>query len=150
MKNIVNKLISGINTVVSKPFEAINSMFQKIHDLNILGVTPFSWLGTIKIPQIPMLAKGGIINTPTVAMLGEYSNARTNPEIAAPQSVIREIVSQGNDDVINVLIQIGRQIISTIEDKDLEVSIGDDVIASSAARGNRSYYNRTGKSLLAI
>jgi hypothetical protein len=37
--------------------------------------------------------------------------------------------------------------ISAIENQDMSVSIGDDVIARSANRGNQQYKNRTGKPL---
>lgn len=41
----------------------------------------------------PKLAEGGVIKKPTYAMLGEYSGASTNPEIAAPESKLRDIFS---------------------------------------------------------
>jgi hypothetical protein len=85
-----------------------------------------------------------------MALLGEYSGASTNPEIAAPRSMIQEIVNNGSAETNNILMQLGRQIITAIEDKDLEVTIGDDVIASSAARGNKAFYNRTGRQLITV
>lgn len=102
------------------------------------------------MPHIPTLAKGGIINSPTIAMLGEYANAASNPEIAAPESTLRSIVNDGNEGLIATFIQVGRQLMATIEDKDLSVTIGDDVIAASAARGNKSYFNRTGTNLITV
>ena len=66
-KSIVNLLITGINKVIKTPLDAVNKMLNKIHDVNILGVEPFKNLWSrnpIKIPVIPKLAKGGIINMP--------------------------------------------------------------------------------------
>ena len=60
-KTIVNKLISGINKVISVPFNAINKMLNKIHDIEILGVEPFKKLWSrdpLKVPQIPSLDVG--------------------------------------------------------------------------------------------
>jgi len=37
-----------------------------------------------------------------MAVLGEYAGARTNPEIAAPQSLLEGIINKGNDDLIDV------------------------------------------------
>lgn len=37
------------------------------------------------------LAQGGVIRRPTMAMVGEYPGAATNPEIVAPESKLREI-----------------------------------------------------------
>lgn len=63
-KTIVNAIISGINKVVAIPFNAINSILKKIHDINILGVKPFTFIKTFSVPQLPKLAKGGVINLP--------------------------------------------------------------------------------------
>lgn len=50
-------------------------------------------INSLKAPDIPALANGGVINKPTVALLGEYSGAKSNPEIAAPESKLRNIFS---------------------------------------------------------
>ncbi len=70
-KTIVNGIIKGINKVVSVPFNAINSVLSKIRNASIAGVTPFSGLGSISVPQIPLLAKGGVIDKATAAIFGE-------------------------------------------------------------------------------
>ena len=56
-------------------------------------------------------------------------------------------LQNSNADVISTLIQITQQLISTIEDIDNSVTIGDDDIANAAARGNNNYKRRTGKPL---
>lgn len=78
-KTIVNAIITGINKVVSIPFNAINSVLNGIRNINIMGVTPFTWIGTIKVPQIPKLAKGGIIAQPTMAVVGERGKEAVMP-----------------------------------------------------------------------
>lgn len=70
-KNIVNAIIKGINKVVSIPFNAINKVLKTLRDLEILGISPFGWVHTFDVPQIPLLAKGGVIDKPTLAMVGE-------------------------------------------------------------------------------
>ena len=40
---------------------------------------------------IPALAHGGVITSPTVALMGEYANARVNPEIVAPEKKLRDV-----------------------------------------------------------
>ena len=66
-KIIVNKLIDGINAIVSTPFNAINNMLNKIRNVSVLGVKPFAGLwgqNPISAPKIPKLAKGAIANMP--------------------------------------------------------------------------------------
>lgn len=59
--SIVNGIISGINWVVAIPFNAINSVLDGIRNVEILGWYPFSWIGSIYVPQIPYLARGGVL-----------------------------------------------------------------------------------------
>ena len=107
-------------------------------------------LGKKVLPAMPYLARGGILTTPTAAIMGEYPGARSNPEIATPQSLMYETVQRANGDLVTAFATMTRQVIAAIEDKDLNVSIGDEQIARSAQRGNTAYYNRTGKALLSI
>lgn len=70
-KSIVNAIIRGINGVVAIPFNAINGILQGIHDIDILGLHPFEWVGLISVPQIPYLAQGGYARGATNAVIGE-------------------------------------------------------------------------------
>ncbi len=78
-KTVVNALISGINTVVAIPFKAINTALSGLRSIEILGVKPFSWLSNISIPSIPYLAKGGILDSPTLSMIGEAGEEAVIP-----------------------------------------------------------------------
>lgn len=60
-KSIINALIDGINWVIRKPFDALNSILSKLHDFEFLSKHPFNWVHTINIPQIPHLAEGGFV-----------------------------------------------------------------------------------------
>lgn len=71
-KTVVNAIIGGINKVITIPFNGLNTILNKISGLDILGVQPFSWLTwRAPLPQIPLLARGGIVNRPTLAGIGE-------------------------------------------------------------------------------
>lgn len=70
-KTIVNAIIGGINKVISIPFKGINTVLSTIKGIEILGLKPFSWVGTIDVPQIPKLAKGGILTQSTLIEAGE-------------------------------------------------------------------------------
>ena len=59
---VVNAIIRGINKVIAIPFNAINSMLDKIQNISIAGVEPFSGLvSRLPVPEIPELAKGGVL-----------------------------------------------------------------------------------------
>lgn len=69
-KTIVNGIIKGINKVISVPFDAINAALRKIRDASFLGITPFKdKISEINIPQIPELARGGVLKKGQVGFL---------------------------------------------------------------------------------
>lgn len=98
-KAVVNALIKGINSVVRIPFDGINYALKKIRDIEILGLTPFSGIKTINVPQIPYLAQGAVLppNKPFMAMVGDQKNG-TNVE--APLATIQEAL-------VNALAEYG-------------------------------------------
>jgi hypothetical protein len=49
---------------------------------------------------VPAFAAGGVVSGPTLAMVGEYPGARTNPEVIAPLSELREMVGDNDEEII--------------------------------------------------
>lgn len=68
-EKVVNAIIEGINTVVAVPFNAINGFLSWLRDISIVGITPFSGINLISIPQIPLLAKGGVLKRGQIGFL---------------------------------------------------------------------------------
>mgnify|MGYP006908921867 CR=1 FL=1 len=64
--------------------------------------------------------------------------------------MMMETFLEAQGPLVDVVAQAASQVVAAIASKDLEGSIGDDVIASSAARGNRAYYNMTGSNLIGV
>ena len=70
-KVVVNGLIDGINYIISQTFWGLNNALENIHNVEILGVKPFEWVNTIDVPEIPKLAKGGVVEGGTPFIAGE-------------------------------------------------------------------------------
>lgn len=90
-KTVVNGLISGINTIVSKPFDAINKMLNTIRKAGVGKIKPFEKLwdkDPITVPKIPALAQGGYVkaNTPQLAMIGDN---RHYGEVVSPEDKLQ-------------------------------------------------------------
>lgn len=78
-KTIVNAIIDGINKVIAVPFKAINKTLSTLKGVDILGVKPFGWVKTFTIPEIPKLAKGGVVDGATLATIGEQGKEMIMP-----------------------------------------------------------------------
>ena len=146
LKSVINALIKGINKVVAIPFNGLNHALNKLKNVKILGHKPFSKLiGNISVPQIPMLAKGGVITSPTIAMMGEYAGAKTNPEIVTPQSILRETISSSNDELINALLSATARIIKAINDSNVTLEGDAKGMFKIIKKEADNYTYRTGK-----
>lgn len=154
LKGVFNGIINIIECALNFGIDAINVLIKALNKIDVPDWVPLIGGKGINIPtisriSIPRMASGGVIDSPTVALMGEYQGAGQNPEIVTPQALLQEIINNGNESVISTLIQMTKQLISTLEGLNMEVSIGDETIAKSANRGNKSYEKRTGKPLFA-
>ncbi len=68
-KTTVNAIIRGINKVISVPFNALNKILSNIKNISVAGVSPFSWVPTLSVPEIPQLAEGGVLERGQVGLL---------------------------------------------------------------------------------
>ena len=92
-KTVVNELIKGINRVVSIPFNGINDSLRWLRDLEILGITPFKSLKTISVPQIPLLADGGVVSSGQMFVANE-----AGPELVG--NIGRKTTVMNNDQIV--------------------------------------------------
>lgn len=158
-KGPLNLVIGLINTALGAIEGALNSVARALNRINIKipdwvpgfgGKTYGFNISTVQLVRLNYLANGGVLTEPTAAMMGEYPGAHNNPEIVTPENLMRQIVMEGNDDLADTFIAVGRQIVAAIQDNNLEIKIGDDVISAAAARGARDFKKRTGRSQFAI
>ena len=93
-KWVVNGLIKGLNAVVSIPFKGINTALNWIKGIEIVGIQPFADLKTINIPQIPLLAEGGVVDA------GQMFIAReAGPELVG--NIGRKTAVANNDQIVS-------------------------------------------------
>lgn len=91
VKDIFAGIMNGLGAVIKAPLNAVISLINgAISGLNKISVNIPSWVPGfggktfgVSIPKIPYLAKGGIIDSPTIAMVGEAGrkNLRSIEEI---------------------------------------------------------------------
>ena len=99
-KRIVNGIIGGINRVISVPFNAINNALDRIRNVNILGISPFSGLGSVSVPQIPLLAQGGILKKGQIGLL-EGSGAEAVVPLSQNRKWVRSVATEMLNQISN-------------------------------------------------
>ena len=92
------------------------------------------------LAAIPALANGGVLTSPQVVLAGEYSNARSNPEIVTPQNLMYDTFreAQDTDAVVNAIMAGVQQIVRAIQDGNVEIYVDGDGTATQN-RKNRMY-----------
>ena len=112
-KTVVNAIIRGINKVVAFPFNAINGFLDKLRNISILGVAPFSWIGSIGVPQIPELAEGGVLTSARLILAGEAGDEAIVPlerNTGWIRSVAEELAASDNDDLLHVVEELSEKL----------------------------------------
>lgn len=150
-KTIVNHLISGINKVVSTPFNAINGMLNKIHDISVLGKKPFSGLwdkDPVAVPEIPKLATGGYVkkNTPQLAMIGDN---RHQGEVVAPEDKLLAMANQaaelsGSGGMTTRVVELLETILSILEKLDLTLYVDGEKLSRNVVKNINKRTSATG------
>lgn len=127
--DIFGGIMDGLGAVIKAPLNAVISLINAaIGSLNKISVDIPDWIPGVggqkfgvKIPKIPMLARGGMIDSPTLAMVGEagYKEAVVPLDRDAKAlSMIADIlmenmasqpkqIQSGTDRPINITLQIG-------------------------------------------
>lgn len=148
-KKVVNAIISGINKVVSVPFNAINKVLDKIRGVSIAGISPFSNLGSISVPKIPLLAEGGILTQPTLNIAGE-----AGPEAIIPIDKLQTYISGAIEKTMQVVnLQALVYAIEDLANRTIELNINGQKFATATAgdtdtvNGNRVALSKRGLAL---
>ena len=121
----LNGVISMIESTINRAIRIINGAIGLINNLPILN-----WnLGTIPTLDLPRLAKGGVLYDETMFIGGEYSGARSNPEIVTPQSLMystmlkalrdSDLSGNNNDRPLQITVKVGESKLGQILLNDL-------------------------------
>lgn len=145
-------IINGINLLWSGIYRAIKGIVQVISGVaSVVGkLLGQDWSLSIpdEPPLIPKLAKGGLATAPTLAMVGDNRNAKTDPEVIAPLSKLKGMLDNGSDSEIVSLL---KEILAFLRNINPEFvgMVDSDVLYKCIVKKNKSNTNRTGVNALA-
>ena len=104
----------------------------------------------INIPQMRAFANGGVLNSPTLGLMGEYTGASNNPEIVTPQSLMRETMEDANASLINAIFAIGNQISKSVDDKNMDVYMDTAKVTRRITKEQTAQKKQMGTSLVMV
>ncbi|WP_312694121.1 hypothetical protein [Caproiciproducens sp.] len=143
-KDAMNGLVKGISSI-HIPTPHFNFGWESIKDYDNLAAKAAKALGYgggVPTLDIDWYANGGAFSGASIIGVGEYPNASSNPEVVAPQSIIRETVDESNDNVVAAIYAMAQQIVQAVQEKDTSVILNDKVLAKSTNKVNaNSGYN---------
>lgn len=106
---------SVVNTIFEWIEEKINGFFDMINAaIDVINKIPGVDLGYIDHIQLPRLAKGGLAYGPTAAIVGDNKNATTDPEVIAPLSKLKAILSSMLVEPINKISEALNDVAASI------------------------------------
>ena len=148
VRGAVNSIIGFVNGMIRGAVEGVNTVIRLLNGISFeipdwvpeIGGMTFGFdIPTVSAPQIPMLARGGVIRQPVLAMMGEYAGAATNPEIAAPESRLRELMAEQNGPVLAAILQLAQAVSSggareLVANQPIEVKLDGQVLYRAMAK----------------
>lgn len=140
LEGIFQGFISIIKVPLNLIIDLINGFIAGLNRIQIPDWVP-SWMGGgkgLNIKYIPKLAQGGVVSSPTTALIGESGAEAVVPlenNTEWINKVAAQINAEGNNSQIIVMLD---RIIDAINDKDFDVTIGDrDIYNANKRETNR-------------
>ena len=148
VRGAVNSIIGFVNGMIRAAVDGVNTVIRLLNSISFevpgwvpeIGGKTFGFdIPTMSAPQIPMLARGGVIRQPVLAMMGEYAGAATNPEIAAPESRLRELMAEQNGPVLAAILQLAQAVSSggareLVANQPIEIKLDGQVLYRAMAK----------------
>lgn len=131
-KNIVDGLVGIFKFPINLIIDGINAFISGLNKVKVPDWVPVAGGKGINIPKIPKLARGGVIDRPTIAMIGEAGKEAVMPlenNTGWIDSLADKLANKigGNDTPIQLIVKIGEdtildKFIQGMRDKDFETN----------------------------
>ena len=141
-KGAVNAVLDTIENVVNGFIGMINGVLDVVRNLPGLG-----WIGSVSTVSLPRLARGGIVDSPTIAMIGEAGKEAVVPlENTGFIQTLGRVVSSA---VVNAMAGVGPQG-GFSGDGDIVIQIAGHEFGRVAIQEINKEHERAGQTLLKI
>lgn len=141
-KSAVNVVLGTIENVVNGFIGMINGVLGVVRNLPGLG-----WVGSVSTVSLPRLARGGIVDSPTIAMIGEAGKEAVVPlENTGFIQTLGRVVSSA---VVNAMAGVSPQS-GFSGDGDIVIQIAGHEFGRVAIQEINKEHERAGQTLLKI
>ncbi|MEL0464156.1 hypothetical protein WKI42_05475 [Streptococcus pneumoniae] len=141
-KSAVNAVLDTIENVVNGFIGMINGVLDVVRNLPGLG-----WIGSVSTVSLPRLARGGIVDSPTIAMIGEAGKEAVVPlENTGFIQTLGRVVSSA---VVNAMAGVSPQG-GFSGDGDIVIQIAGHEFGRVAIQEINKEHERAGQTLLKI
>ena len=141
-RSAVNAVLGTIENVVNGFIGMINGVLGVVRNLPGLG-----WVGSVSTVSLPRLARGGIVDSPTIAMIGEAGKEAVVPlENTGFIQTLGRVVSSA---VVNAMAGVGPQG-GFSGDGDIVIQIAGHEFGRVAIQEINKEHERAGQTLLKI
>lgn len=101
-KNLFNGIIKFIKAPINFLIDGLNTLIKGVNKISFDVPKWVPGIGGKKfgfdIPQIPHLAKGGLVKAPTLAVVGDNMGASSgNPEVVSPLNKLKGMIQESSD-----------------------------------------------------
>jgi hypothetical protein len=147
LKGIINNILGGIEGMANGVVKGINTVINAMNKLKFnipdwvpeLGGKTFGFnIPNVNMVSLPRLKTGSVLYEETAFIGGEYSGARSNPEIVSPVNLIYETQKRAIEDS-----NFGE----AAGDMYFTVKVGDNVIGEVCLDSLRRIKRQTGKEI---
>jgi hypothetical protein len=137
-KEAMNGLVDGIKSIhIPTPhFKFGWESIDNYDNLAAKAAKKLGYGGGVPTLDISWYANGGAFSSASVIGVGEYPNASVNPEVVAPQSIIRNTVEESNETVVAAIYAMAAQIVQAVNEKDTTIKLDEKVLAKSTNKVN--------------
>jgi hypothetical protein len=166
VKNVFSGIVNTFSSIIKSPLNSIigsiNTFIRKIRDIRIdipkvniplVGTVGGGSIGMPWINTIPYLAKGGVIDQPTLAMVGERGKEAVMPlenNTGWIDTLASKLNSKGSGAESNEMLQILRQMYELWKNLEISLNVDSNTLARATIKSLNQRTRMMGKSELII
>lgn len=148
VQGFIDMIVSRLQTLADTIKTAINGLGSIMGMGDVIPSVNTRMSYSIEPTGLPELANGGVIYSETIAKVGEYPGAKSNPEIVTPQNILKETMEVANASVVNAVMAMGNKVTKAIEDKNTDLYVDSTKLTKKVMDKQKEISNKKGNALI--